>query len=213
MATEETADAAMTAEEAAKPPAGAEERPGEAPAADEAAGPAAGTGRRSLRVPALLAAATVLLGGFGIWATLRAHDLRSSASSQNVAMTGPETSAIKRQVDAAVNTIFSYRYNDTAATRHAAQNLLTGPAIRQYDRLFSLVQQQAPAEKLVVTTTVTNSGVEFLTGDRARVLVFANQQDSRAGTSQTSYAGTMFAVTAVRSGGRWKIENIDTFTG
>jgi Mce-associated membrane protein len=75
------------------------------------------------------------------------------------------------------------------------------------------VQQRAPAEKLVVTTRVVRSGVELLTGDRARLLIFANQQDTRAGTSQTSYAGTMFAITAVRQDGSWKIENIDTFTG
>ena len=36
---------------------------------------------------------------------------------------------------------------------------------------------------------------------------------TRAGTGQTSYAGAMFAVTALRQGGQWKIENIDTFSG
>jgi Mce-associated membrane protein len=208
---EVAAGAAATADDAAEVPAA--EAPAAGPEAAAEAPAAEAPARRSLRVPVLLAVATVLLGGFGTWATVRAHDVRSSAATQNVALTSPETGAVKRQVDAAVNTIFSYRYNDTAATRRAAQDLLTGPAIRQYNRLFSLVQRQAPAEKLVVTTTVTSSGVEFLTGDRARVLVFANQQDSRAGTSQTSYAGTMFAVTAVLSAGRWKIENIDTFTG
>jgi Mce-associated membrane protein len=59
---------------------------------------------------------------------------------------------------------------------------------------------------------VTAAGVELLTGDRARVLVFANQQDTRSGTSQASYSGAMFAVTAVNRGGRWLISNINTFT-
>jgi Mce-associated membrane protein len=84
--------------------------------------------------------------------------------------------------------------------------------VRQYNTLFALVTKNAPAQKLVVTTRVTNAGVEMLNGDRARLLVFANQQDARAGTGQTSYAGAMFAVTALREGGRWKIENIDTFS-
>ena len=92
-------------------------------------------------------------------------------------------------------------------------SLLTGAAIHQYDTYFQLVTRDAPAQKLVVTTRVTNSGVELLTGNQARLLVFANQQDTRAGTKQTSYAGALFAVTAVRQGGRWKIENIDTFSG
>jgi Mce-associated membrane protein len=112
-----------------------------------------------------------------------------------------------------VNIVFSYNYANTAATKQAAQRLLTGPAIRQYDTMFGLVEKNAPAQKLIVTTRVTNSGVEVLDGNRARVLVFANQQDTREGTGQTSYAGAMFAVTALHLGGRWKIENIDTFSG
>ena len=169
--------------------------------------------RRSWRIAAALGAATVVLGGFGVWATLHANSERSSAAAQNTALTdGPATAAVRRQIAAAVNTIFSYNYANTAATRRAAQGLLTGPAVRQYNTLFALVTKNAPAQKLIVTTRVTNTGVEMLNGDRARLLVFANQQDTRAGTSQTSYAGAMFAVTALRQGGRWKIENIDTFS-
>jgi Mce-associated membrane protein len=179
----------------------------------EAKQPGAGR-RRAWRAVAALGAATVVLGGFGVWATLQADSARSSAAAQNTALTdGPATAAVRREVAVAVNTIFSYNYANTAATRRAAQGLLTGPAVRQYDTLFGLVTKNAPAQKLVVTTKVTNTGVEMLNGDRARLLVFANQQDTRAGTGQTSYAGAMFAVTALRQGGRWKIENIDTFSG
>jgi Mce-associated membrane protein len=172
-------------------------------------------GSRRIRVAAIaLGAATVVLGAFGVWATLEAHSLRAGAAPQNVAVTdGAATSAVNRQIVSAVNKVFSYNYADTAATRQAAQGLLTGPAIHQYDTYFALVAKDAPSQKLVVTTRVTNSGVELLAGNQARVLVFANQQDTRAGTSQTSYAGALFAVTAVRQGNRWKIENIDTFNG
>ena len=172
-------------------------------------------GGRRIRVAAIaLGAATVVLGAFGVWATLEAHSLRAGAAPQNVAVTdGAATSAVNRQIVSAVNKVFSYSYADTAATRQAAQGLLTGPAIHQYDTYFALVAKDAPSQKLVVTTRVTNSGVELLAGNQARVLVFANQQDTRAGTRQTSYAGALFAVTAVRQGGRWKIENIDTFNG
>ena len=179
----------------------------------EAAQPEAGR-RRAWRAVAALGAATIILGGFGVWATLQANSERGSAAAQNTALTdGPATAAVRREIAAAVNTIFSYNYANTAATRRAAQGLLTGPAVREYDTLFALVTKNAPAQKLVVTTKVTNTGVELLNGDRARLLVFANQQDTRAGTGQTSYAGAMFAVTALRQGGRWKVENIDTFSG
>jgi Mce-associated membrane protein len=166
------------------------------------------------RIAALaLGAVTVLLGGFGIGATVHASSLRAQSAQQNTALIDPAaTSAVRTQIDSAVQTIFSYSYADTGATSRAAQRLLTGAAIQQYNSLFALVRQQAPAEKLVVTTTVTNSGVELLTGDQARVLIFVNQQDTRSGTSQTSYGGAMLAVTALLQAGRWKIENIDTFS-
>jgi Mce-associated membrane protein len=165
-------------------------------------------------VVAILGAATIVVGSLGIWAAVSAHDLRASASSANTALVDQSaTQGVERAVTAAVNTIFSYSYADTARTKAAAQQLLTGPAIRQYNQLFALVEQQAPKEKLVVTTRVTNIGVELLTSGQARLLVFANQQDSSAGTSKATYGGAMFAVTAVNQHGRWRIENINTFTG
>ena len=185
----------------------------DADASGDAAKDAGDRRSRTRLVAVILGLVTVVLAGFGVWATLEAHSLRSTAAPQNLALTdGAATSAVNRQVVSAINTVFSYNYANTGATRRAAQGLLTGPAIQQYNTYFALVTKDAPAQKLVVTTRVTNSGVELLTGNRARVLVFANQQDTRAGTKQTSYAGALFAVTAVHQGNRWKIENIDTFS-
>jgi Mce-associated membrane protein len=213
--TPETADEAAadeTSDETAKAP---DETVPDETAADETSDETAeARSSRTRLVAVILGLVTVILAGFGVWATLEAHSLRSTAAPQNLALTdGAATSAVNRQVTSAINTVFSYNYANTAATRRAAQGLLTGPAIQQYNTYFALVTKDAPAQKLVVTTRVTNSGVELLTGNRARVLVFANQQDTRAGTKQTSYAGALFAVTAVHQGNRWKIENIDTFSG
>jgi Mce-associated membrane protein len=162
---------------------------------------------------ALLGAAAVIVGSIGVWALVAAQGLRAAAATANAALIDrAATRTVSRDIARAVNTIFSYSYADTARTRTAAQRLLTGAAIRQYDQLFALVSRQAPKQKLTVTTKVTSIGVEFLTGGRARVLVFADQQDTRAGTAQASYGGAMFAVTAVSEHGTWKIANIDTFT-
>ncbi|HEX3492609.1 MAG TPA: hypothetical protein VHU92_24915 [Streptosporangiaceae bacterium] len=162
----------------------------------------------------LLGGAAVVLAAFAVVAGIQAHNLRSQQSSRNTALTDAAASnQVQRQVDSVINAVFSYNYADTGATRTAAQRLLTGAAVREYDTLFKLVEADAPAQHLVLTTRVTDSGVELLEGDRARVLIFADQRDTRMTTHQTSYAGAMFAVNAVRQGGRWKIENIDTFTG
>jgi Mce-associated membrane protein len=176
----------------------------------------AGRSRRLYRPlfrPVALGVATVILGGFGIFATVAGHGLRAAASSANTALVDrPATMSVERAITRAVEVIFSYSYADVAKTRQAAQALLTGAAIKQYDQLFALVEQQAPKEKLIVVTKVSTVGVELLTGNRARLLVFANQQDTKAGTTQASYSGAMFAVTAVFRGGHWLISNINTFT-
>ena len=187
------------------------------PGSETGAEPAAETepgGRRQRRTPLLLGAAAAVLAAFAVLAGLQAHSLRGQTAARNVALTDrPATLALTRQITSAIDTVFSYNYADTAKTSTAAQALLTGQAIRQYDNLFALVRREAPAQHLVLTTTVTNVGAELLTGNRARVLVFANQRDTRGTTHQTSYAGAMFAVNAVRQAGRWRIDTIDTFTG
>jgi Mce-associated membrane protein len=191
--------------------AGSEADSESAPGTGAGTGPDLGVWRRG---PLLLGAAAAVLAGFAVLAGLESHALRSQAAAENEALTDRSaTRALTRQITRTIDTVFSYDYADTSRTSAAARTLLTGQAIRQYDNLFRLVQREAPAQRLVLTTKVTSAGVELLTGDRARVLVFANQRDTRGTTHQTSYAGAMFAVNAVRQAGRWRIDHIDTFTG
>jgi Mce-associated membrane protein len=64
----------------------------------------------------------------------------------------------------------------------------------------------------VLTTTVTHSAVELIEGDRARVLVFADQSNvSTAKGGPKASAPAMFAVDVRQKGGTWRITNIDTF--
>jgi Mce-associated membrane protein len=180
------------------------------PPADQAEG---GTARRRLLLPACLAGVAVVLGGLAVWFAVEAGNTGSGVNEQNIALLDTTaTTKVSKQIDAAVNIVFSYNYADTAKTKAAAQSLLTGKAIAQYNSLFKLVAQDAPSEKLVLTTTVTNSGVSMLTGNRAQVLIFANQQDTGGSTRSTTDAGAMFSVDAVYQGGGWKIDNIDTFS-
>jgi Mce-associated membrane protein len=186
-----------------------DDEPAQAPA-DQAEG---GTARRRLLLPACLAGVAVVLGGLAVWFAVEAGNTGSGVNEQNTALLdSAATTKVNKQIDAAVNTVFSYNYADTARTKAAAQSLLTGKAIAEYNSLFKLVAQDAPSEKLVLTTTVTNSGVSMLTGNRAQVLIFANQQDTGGSTRSTTDAGAMFSVDAVYQGGGWKIDNIDTFS-
>ena len=164
-------------------------------------------------LPGCLGALAVILGGLAVWFGLEASSATSGVDTANTALTDPAaTRQVTQQVTSAVNQIFSYNYADTAKTSQAAAAVLTGQAKSQYNTLFKLVRLDAPKEKLVVTTTVTNSGVEFLDGNRARLLIFTDQRDTSGTTHNTTDAGAMFAVNAVNQGGRWKISSIDTFS-
>lgn len=167
-----------------------------------------------LIVLAALAVATLVFGGLAAWFGAEASNLNSEPSAQNQALASPaETSQVTSQVTSAINALFSYNYANPGATTKAASRLLTGAAVKEYATLFAQVKKDAPKQKLVVTTAVSNAGVELLTQNTARVLVFATESDGSAGASTPSTAGAMLAVNVVLDGGTWKISGIDTFNG
>ncbi|MCX5339399.1 hypothetical protein [Streptomyces atratus] len=183
--------------------------------ADEARGEQPRTmPRLRIRLPVVLCALTVLLGAFAAWSFTAADGLRGDASRRNTALTDiGRTSEVKGQISEAVGAVFSYNYAATAKSEQAERTYLVGKAVQQHKDMLAEVRAQAPKQKLVLTTTVTESGVELLDGDRARLLVFADQSNTRTGKSdETTYAAAMFAVDAVRRGDTWRISAIDTFT-
>ncbi|WP_037906339.1 hypothetical protein [Actinacidiphila yeochonensis] len=196
----------------------AEADPEADPDPDPEAAPSRRIPRLTLRLPlllALLAVVTAALGVFAAVAANRASGLRDDSAAANTALTdNARTSEVKGAVAQDVNAVFSYDYADTARTDSAAKRLLTGAAVKQYATLIGPVRAAAGKEKLVLTTTVTDTGVATLDGDRAHLLVFADQSNTSAAqgaASDDTYAAAMFAVDAVRQGGTWKISAIDTF--
>ncbi|MFE9236263.1 hypothetical protein [Streptomyces sp. NPDC007007] len=170
--------------------------------------------RLRITLPAVLCALTVLLGAVAVWAFTSAGNLRDQPARQNTALTDiGRTSEVKGRISEAVGAVFSYDYASPARSDRAASTYLTGRAVQQHKDMLADVREQAPEQKLVLTTTVTESGVEFLDGDRARLLIFADQSNTRTGKDEeTTYAAAMFAVDAVRRGDTWLIAAIDTFT-
>ncbi|MFV0126805.1 hypothetical protein ACLGI4_03680 [Streptomyces sp. HMX112] len=165
------------------------------------------------RLPAGLAVLTVLLGGFAAWAGTEASALRDRPAVRNAALTdASRTSEVKGQVTKAVNALFSYDHAAPAAADKAVRTHLTGRAVAQHRAMLAPVRAQAARQGLVLTTTVTHSGVEVIDGDRARVLVYADQSNTRTATKkdETAHGAAMFAVEARRGGGTWRITAIDT---
>ncbi|WP_381557925.1 hypothetical protein [Streptomyces eurythermus] len=198
-------------------PAAAAARDRKADGAPPAAGEATPARPHRRTALALLCALTLLLGGFAGWAHAKAEALRDDPALRNTALTDlARTSEIKGQTAKAVDRLFSYDHTDPGALRKAAGDLLTGKAVAQHRALLADVRKRADAQKAVITTTVTDSAVERIDGDRARVLVYADQSSvSTSGTrgkqDEGVYAGAMLAVDVVLRDGRWLVSGIDTF--
>ncbi|MGW8063951.1 hypothetical protein ACVV2G_17155 [Streptomyces ziwulingensis] len=164
-----------------------------------------------------LCLSTLVLGGFAGWAHARAEALRDTPAARNTALSDTaRTSEIKGQSTKAVAALFSYDHAHPDALDKAAKEWLTGRAAAQHRELFGDIRTQADRQKAVITTTVTDSAVERLDGDRARLLVYADQSSvSTAGDKKAeddgAYAGAMFAVDVERREGRWLVSGIDTF--
>ena len=84
-------------------------------------------------------------------------------------------------------------------------------ALPAVSEAVTVTAPESAGQKLVLTTTVTDSAVEMLDGDRARLLIFADQRNTRTGGKDaTTYAAAMLAVDAARRDGIWKIADLDT---
>lgn len=164
--------------------------------------------RRTLTV--FFAAAAVVLSGLGGWFLFEANGLRDSSSTANTALvdTG-RTAEVSAAVSNALNQVFSYSYDKTEVTEQAAADLLRGAALDTYDKLFAQVREQAPAQKLVLTTRVVSSAVQYIEGDRARLLVFLDQSATRADADTTNAAAAQLSVTVKLEDDRWVITDLE----
>jgi Mce-associated membrane protein len=157
----------------------------------------------------VLAAVVVVSAVASLWFGLAADRLRESPWATNTALVDASatTSAVD-EVGAAVRSVFSYDYGNTDVTERSARQVLAGEAVEQYTALFGEVRRQAVEQQVVFTTTVRSIGVTELVGDRARLLVFVDQQTLRSAEGQhTSRAGQL-EVRAERADGHWRITAI-----
>jgi Mce-associated membrane protein len=174
----------------------------------------AGSGRRRGSPKALIAALLIVAVAFaGLAVFFRIEGNEATAATSNEALLdAAKTAQVKEEVSTAVERLFSYDFNDIAKTENAAKELLVTDEVRQqYEQQFAEVKRLAPEQKMVVTTTVTRSGVIMLDGDRAKVLLFADQTSTRTDQDQTSAGGAQLSVNAELRDGKWKITNIDTY--
>lgn len=166
---------------------------------------------RARPMPALvgaLATFVVLGGGFAVADYL----VRHTPAASNTALADVGTTAdVANQLGAALETVYSYDFTQLDANERSARNVITPEFAAKFDQLFGQVRQLAPQQQAVVSAVVTSAAVQSIQGDRAVLVVFLDQQATRAAAGaepqQVSAAGRL-TVTGQLVDGTWKIAEV-----
>jgi Mce-associated membrane protein len=188
------------------------EAPSESEASTEETIAGAPRGRLSRLAVPLLAAALALFVGLAVVFGIADAGLRGSPSARNTALVDVgATTEVTGQLSAALEAVYSYDFTRLDENERKARDVITPEFAQDFDKLFSQVRELAPQQQAVVTATVTLAGVKSIEGDRAVLVVFLDQQATRAasGDKPTQLTATgRLTVTGQKVDGRWKIAQV-----
>lgn len=159
--------------------------------------------RKSRRRLRLLSAATMATAAIALALVASGYPGNDEANYALVDAGG--TADVTTQARELVETAFSFEPGTANATRRAAARLLTGTAVKQYDKLYGNILDQASQRRLSMRTTVASVGVQRLNGDHATVLVFANQRSAQKDVGQPRLGAAQLQLLLVKVDGRWKL--------
>lgn len=161
----------------------------------------------ALRVTLLVLAVALVVTG--VLFSLRVSELRGERADADQALVYPKpTAEVIGQVSNALNAVLSYDYRKPQVAKAAAKRFLTGDAPGQYTTLFDQLQKLAPGQQLTLVAKVSTAGVTYLHGDHATLLVFLDQESTRASDGQSSISAAQVRIGAVQHGGVWQIDSL-----
>lgn len=152
----------------------------------------------------VIAGVFLVVGIFGWWMSQDA-----SPKAENEALTDKAaTSEVSTAVSRALTGVLSYDHSDPSMSATIADNVLTGDARAEYDRLFEAMNEKAPGQELVLTAQVQATAVKELKDDKATLLVFVDQVSQRAEDKEASLSAAQLRVEAEKINGAWTITQL-----
>jgi Mce-associated membrane protein len=141
--------------------------------------------------------------------TVQAYSPGAEGGPANEAFLDAEaTSLLIEQTRETVGRVFTFGPESIAAAQKAARRSLVGDAVSEYALLYRPLFRQGRSIGLSLTTTVRSVGVGSLDGDRAELLVLADQTASTPDGQSTTGAAQL-AISAERQDGQWKIAKVE----
>lgn len=153
---------------------------------------------------------TWLLAGLGV---LAAGLVAAVAWTWTSGESGGDGSAAREaQVAAerAVVPVLSYDYQHLEADQQAATALMTGAYKDEYDKLFAVLEENAPRTKTTVTAEVVASGIVRAADDRVQVLVFVDRPTTNKLSAEPTVYKDQVTLSMQRVDGEWLVDDLIT---
>lgn len=125
---------------------------------------------------------------------------------------GDDSAAREAQVAAerAVVPVLSYDYETLEGDQRAAQALMTGGYREEYDKLFTVLEDNAPQTQTRVTADVIASGIVRAAADRVQVLVFVDRPTTNKLNAEPVVYKDQVTVAMQLVDGEWLVDDLTT---
>ena len=125
---------------------------------------------------------------------------------------GDDSAARAAQVAAerAVVPVLSYDYEHLDEDQQAAQALMTGNYREEYDKLFTVLEENAPQTQTKVTASVVASGIVRASADRVQVLVFVDRPTTNKLSAEPVVYKDQVTLSMQLVDGTWLVDDMVT---
>jgi Mce-associated membrane protein len=130
-----------------------------------------------------------------------------TAGAQN---DGAEARDAQVAAERAVVPVLSYDYEHLQADQEAATALMTGSYKSEYDKLFAVLEENAPRTRTRVTAEVVASGIVRAAGDRVQVLVFVDRPTTNKLSAEPTVYKDQVTLSMQLVDGVWLVDDLVT---
>lgn len=110
----------------------------------------------------------------------------------------------------AVVPVLSYDYEHLEDGQKAAQALMTGSYREEYDKLFTVLEENAPQTQTKVTASVIASGIVRATDSRVQVLVFVDRPTTNKLSAEPVVYKDQVTLSMQLVDGEWLVDDLVT---
>ncbi|NPC45446.1 J domain-containing protein [Nocardioides sp. zg-1230] len=180
-----------------------------APPSDEDAAPAPETDPRTAdrRHPGV---SSWLLAGLGVLAAGLVVAATWTWTRAEAAGVDPAIREAQVAAERAVVPVLSYDHETLEADQRKAQALMTGSYREEYDKLFTVIEDNAPQTRTKVTASVAASGIVRASDDRVQVLVFVDRPTTNKLNAEPVVYKDQVTVSMQRVDGEWLVDDLVT---